>query len=443
MFSSFFSGGLPKLSFNRASTASTVNVPSVEVHDVETSLEKRDRRLKHLLKLNHANFSILYNHNRFHNHTPHILGSAYILGGSADHLTEIYEHVSHSGHEPWQDSPSEIALHDYRDFLARKEYQRAWVDFFEDQLVEHSYDWKQVAARFLFERGEKGSPNERPMFSCLMGGLGHPLIHLGYAYELASREVGMEALGLAATCYDGKLAALLEDNLNTTSSNSTSTPIEDLTQVFENTRKDIRLDAHFSHLNNNNLEHLLSTPALTSILLEHFTSYNITSAQTTFQQSQHLAVALLVSTSPSLNGHGYDFFLLHVLTTSHAIRVLIPFLPSEHHVPLLKQWLLTTLALYVTQLRPDILAANHAITDYDTKGKTWDDATKMALEGKHKFDEHYVKGIRAIREASKVYGDSGEWFEKAAVKFAVEFEEWGGFAVAGGDDVEGKERHIH
>jgi hypothetical protein len=42
------------------------------VHDIETSTDKRDRTLKHLLKLNHANFSILYNRLRFHNHTPHV-----------------------------------------------------------------------------------------------------------------------------------------------------------------------------------------------------------------------------------------------------------------------------------------------------------------------------------------------------------------------------------
>jgi hypothetical protein len=36
------------------------------------SSDKRARRLKHLLKLNHATFSILYNRLRFHNHSPHV-----------------------------------------------------------------------------------------------------------------------------------------------------------------------------------------------------------------------------------------------------------------------------------------------------------------------------------------------------------------------------------
>lgn len=50
----------------------SVDLPSVEIHDIETSAEKRPRTLKHLLKANHANYSILYHDLRFHNHTPHV-----------------------------------------------------------------------------------------------------------------------------------------------------------------------------------------------------------------------------------------------------------------------------------------------------------------------------------------------------------------------------------
>lgn len=437
MFSSFFSGGVPKFGFGRTNTTGGIDIPPVKVYDVETSTDKRDRRLKHLLKLNHTNFSILWNNLRFHNHTPHHLGSAYLLGGTADHLTDVYEDASKDENEPWKDSPGEIALHDYRDFLGKREYQRAWVDFFEDQLVDHSYDWKQVAARFLFERGDKKSANPYPMFTCVTAGLGHPLIHLGYAYELSSREVGMEALGLVATCYDQKLSALLEANSTVTSSNSTANPLTYSTsnpfEVFARTKADKRLDPHFTKLGDNNLDRLLSESSLTSILVEHFNAWKIENPKTAFEQSQRLAAALLISTSQEkpICGHGYDFFLLHVLTTSHACRILIPFIPAEHHVTLMREWFLITLALYIAQLRPtvDVKQAK----DYDLNGKTWDDAAKLALESKHKFDAHYVKGIRAMKEAAAVWGDDDQFFEKAAVKFATEFDRWHGFDE---DDVE-------
>ena len=104
---------------------------------------------------------------------------------------------------------------------------------------------------------------------------------------------------------------------------------------------------------------------------------------------------------------------------------------------LLKEWTLITLALYIAQLRPvlDI----KLILDYDPKGKTWDDATKQALESEHKYDAHYVKGIRAMKEAAALWGDNNRFFEKAAVKFATEFVEWQGFSQ---EDLEAVKKDI-
>jgi hypothetical protein len=40
-------------------------------------------------------------------------------------------------------------------------YQRAFVDFFEDELVRHGYDWKKVVVDYLFSGKE-------PLFSSLV-----------------------------------------------------------------------------------------------------------------------------------------------------------------------------------------------------------------------------------------------------------------------------------
>lgn len=98
----------------------SIDLPSVVIHDVETAAEKRPRTLKHLLKANHANHSIIYHELRFHNHTPHILGSAYLLGGTAEHLNAIYDKESEEL-EPWHDSPGEVSKDDWRDFLGKRE----------------------------------------------------------------------------------------------------------------------------------------------------------------------------------------------------------------------------------------------------------------------------------------------------------------------------------
>jgi hypothetical protein len=417
------------------SSAPGISIPSVEIHEVETVTEKPGRRLKHLLKLNHSEHAILYNNLRFHNHSAHILGSAYLLKGSADHLTEIYEDIAkHDGLEPWRDSPSEIAEHDHREELGKKEYQRAWVDFFEDQLAEGGYVWKEVVNKYLFETDSGSSRNPYAMFDCLVSGLGHPLIHLGYAYELQSRELAMEALGLAATCYDTKLASLATQQPPKHSDN----PTPDLFVLFNRVQSDKRLDGVFTAPGDSNLSRLLSDDNLTDILMHHLHSWTITDPKAQFSQSQHLAALLLISTSPKLSspGHGYDFFLVHLLTTSHAIRILLPFFPAHTHIRLIKQWLLITMAIYITQLRPSLAIASQEQERYDLKGRDWAFVTDKAIKGPHRFDAHFVKGCRAMMEGAKTWGDKDQWFLRCAVRFADEFDAWGGF---GTEDEEAEE----
>lgn len=42
-------------------------------------------------------------------------------------------------------------------------YERAFVDFFEDELVHHGYDWRAVTNEYLFSGKE-------PLFNCLISG---------------------------------------------------------------------------------------------------------------------------------------------------------------------------------------------------------------------------------------------------------------------------------
>lgn len=98
-----------------------INIPAIEIDDIETSSDRRARTLKHLLKANHANFSIIYHNLNFHNHAPHILGSAYLLGATTERLNEIYDDEAKQ-HEAWKDAPNEVTADDWREYLGKKEY---------------------------------------------------------------------------------------------------------------------------------------------------------------------------------------------------------------------------------------------------------------------------------------------------------------------------------
>lgn len=42
-------------------------------------------------------------------------------------------------------------------------FQRAWVDFYEDQLVQHGYDWKELIDDFFFD-----DHHGHPLINCLI-----------------------------------------------------------------------------------------------------------------------------------------------------------------------------------------------------------------------------------------------------------------------------------
>lgn len=147
-----------------------IRLPPVEVHNVETNPDKRARCLKHLLKANHVNYSIIYHNLQYDNHNPHVLSSAYILGATVAQLHDIYdEQITEL--EPWVPSPAEVCEDDWQDLRGDRRYQRAFVDFFEDQLaMQFSYHWKQEMEHYMFMGDE-------PLVNCLIGGCMHtPLV---------------------------------------------------------------------------------------------------------------------------------------------------------------------------------------------------------------------------------------------------------------------------
>lgn len=144
-----------------------IDIPPVEIHNVETNPDKRARSIKYLLKANHVNYATLYNEDRFHNHNSHVLSSAYLLGANEDQLHAIYNSEIQEL-EAWRPSPAELIDEDWRVYLGDKRYQRAFVDFFEDKLaMEFAYDWKKEIQHYLFS-------GQRPLFHGLIGGCKQP-----------------------------------------------------------------------------------------------------------------------------------------------------------------------------------------------------------------------------------------------------------------------------
>lgn len=293
-------------------------------------------------------------------------------------------------------------------------YQRAFIDFFEDQLVQHNYDWRALLNDFLFS-------GKQPLINNIVASLAHPLIHLGYAYELSSQTIAIEALGLSA-CFYNPWHIYLDDPQYTKPAPS---PTDSLFTILERIRVDPRFDDLSDHQGSDNINLVLDNPELAAAALEYWNSWDLKTPKAQFAESQKLAVALVVAAHARQNDRSYDFFAVHILTSSHAVRTILPFVPSKYHLSLVRQWWLFTVLVYMAQLRPKINI--DAVKLVKLEGRGWDYVTEQALQGKWRTDAHYVKALRSIREASKTWGDGNQFYLKAAVKMADEFDGWGGF----------------
>ena len=85
-----------------------------------------------------------------------------MLGIPADILIKTYEEEE-DRQTKWKDSPSEVALHDWTEYLGSPGYQRAFIDFFEDRLVDFGYGWKAMVFYYLWE-------SEKPLIHRLVNG---------------------------------------------------------------------------------------------------------------------------------------------------------------------------------------------------------------------------------------------------------------------------------
>lgn len=260
--------------------------------------------------------------------------------------------------------------------------------------------------QYMFEGSE-------PLISSLVSGLAHPLIHLGYAYELSNRDIAMEALAMAA-CFHSPMHKYIDDPSYTKpSSYSTTSPLE----ILHHIHNDKRFDVVTVTQGDEDMHALFDHEAL---VLEHWNAWDLTNPTEQFRESQEAAVKLLLGTHESGNST-FNFFFVHTLTSSHAVRVLLGIIPPKLHVPLVRQWLLFVITTYITESRPLI----KQIPEHDAKGRDWKWVENRAVEGKHNTDAHFVKGLRAMKVAAETWGDEQKQYLKAALILADEFDSWG------------------
>ncbi|KAK9465922.1 hypothetical protein V1512DRAFT_248691 [Lipomyces arxii] len=379
------------------------------VHDVEAT-----RKVQQLIRANHATYAVLYHNRIFHNHMPHLLGSAYLLGANATQLVELYESESQELDKWEEDSPDEVTEDDWRNFYGHKEYQRGYRDYFDDEVVRASYDWKKIVMRYLLKDNTK-------LLNGLVCGVLHPLIHMAYAFELDSAEIATEALTMAATNYT-PYAKFVDEYVSKyeglTHPSTTKYLEKDPIAILHSIRDDDdfnRLD--IKNANIINLSKLFSD--FEQELPRFIYRLDISGDLNNVMHKLFHTASLLLTATHKTGDYQFDFALLHALTGAHAAFVLLPHFTQRHRVSVIASLWIYIVASYINMQRPSIDVQR--VLNYNgvaEESRNWEYVVNLALNGDMKDDAHYIKAIRALKTLDDTYHD--DIYLKQALLFATE-----------------------
>lgn len=196
----------------------------------------------------------------------------------------------------------------------------------------------------------------------------------------------MEALSLIACSYNYLHEYIDDESYSKPSPNPSTSPIE----ILQRLANDRRFEGLVEEPASDDWEVLTDRLKFEPLVLEYWNAWTIDNPIKQFEESQRAAVTLLVATVKDDKKDACDFFLVHLLTTSHAVRILLPLIPGEFHINLVRQWWLLTIITYVGAMRPKF--DEKLINQVDIEAKEWNYVTDKARNGPWATDAHFVKG---------------------------------------------------
>ncbi|PKY07963.1 hypothetical protein P168DRAFT_286129 [Aspergillus campestris IBT 28561] len=153
-----------------------------------------------------------------------------------------------------------------------------------------------------------------------------------------------------------------------------------------------------------------------SILLYHYYAWTLDPQNADAQLREALEVAASLAASGPSPSSPDTPSLLNILAAAHAVRVLIPLIPGRFHEPLLRQWWLLTLRVYVAQGRPPLSSrAQPQEEEHDLDGRNWGWVSAQCVQGP-RVDALSAQSVLALKEAAGTWGDADGLYLRAAVR---------------------------
>jgi hypothetical protein len=250
----------------------------------------------------------------------------------------------------------------------------------------------------------------------------HPLIHLAYAYELGCKETASEGLSLLCTDFSD-FHQLVDHPQPEAASYRTSS----LGEILDRVRHDPRFDGVVEHPGITNMGIVMQNCG--AAVIEHWNAWEVTDPLQQLEQFCDLSTVLSMTTSDA--AQEFDFYIIHLMTGAHALRVLWSRFPPDRQAPMLREFAIFAIAIFICQQRPAF--GIEPIEAVETKGRDWNWVKKTGITHPGRFDVHFFKVVRAPIAFKDTYGEKDGFYLKAAIKFLDEYRGWTGFGLGLGD----------
>jgi hypothetical protein len=363
---------------------------------------------KHVLDLierNHEEYDVFFANN-LHNHFPHTLLSIYALGADDKRLdkewdAETYRRPLAKQREYKLDETNWTAC------IGDSSYYPNYLSFFEGQIKEHGviptlikYGWS------------------KELFGNLLAGVGHPLIHIGFGIEFDLP--GVVAEGLAEACgQNNKLTAPLLTRVDERLCGESRSMIELLQAIY----RDPSLDGIITHSDEDKAQKVVNAASDTIKRYMDLWLLPVDEASVAKSMEDLYIGAMYLYATTAFGPHAtrdskeqttldpnsvkLDFFLLHILTSALAVRVLLPHLSVAQAGVLMKSHLSTALLYYIARgrppMRPDLLAMYMPSTREIRELNSWSEVKKLTPQS---FDLHVPKVVRTLLIGYENYAKS-------------------------------------
>ena len=355
-----------------------LTIPGAFPHSPTISPEET-RLVAELLEKDAKEHHMYFNDKGFHNHLTHMLLADYSLGASVKRLKEVYKQED----QMQRPKPQKHSDFKWTEHLGEKEYYSDYLDF----MLKEVEKLGRIGAieKYAFDE-------ENNMLARFVGGVYHPMIHIGYGLEFGID--GMVAEGLAQMCTHADLNKALVPREIKTSKGVGLTALDIAKAMIE--------DKHFDGIVKYEDDRKFMTfyDKKPELILEYAEKWSLSPDKEDLldkvRELMILGVAVYAGPQRPDKEVVFDFFLMHALTSSLFLPVFVQHLSPKLGMKFLRGKFAMDLAHFAGRNRPKLHLEQFTSTTEFTK--SWKEIFELAMAH---GDEHIPKVIRALKQAER------------------------------------------